>query len=159
MDFKQLVIENAWGGLNMDYGLLHVQLATPVTVAIIIFVMIIVLNKLLFKPVLRTLDNRQHAIDQSQNIVEKTKQELDRIKQDFEKKQRAAQEEVRKFYLAAHHEAELEGGKVFQAAHQESDEVLKEGREILEKEIEAAKIELGTKSGQLADLVVKHLLN
>ena len=29
MDFKQAIIENAWGGFSVDYGLLHLQLATP----------------------------------------------------------------------------------------------------------------------------------
>ena len=30
MDFKQTIIENAWGGFAVDYGLLHFQLATPI---------------------------------------------------------------------------------------------------------------------------------
>ena len=35
MDFKQAIIDNAWGGINMDYGLLHLQLATPVAVLVV----------------------------------------------------------------------------------------------------------------------------
>ena len=58
MDFKQAIIENAWGGFSVDYGLLHLQLATPFAVMIVLFIMIYALNKLLFQPVLRTLDNR-----------------------------------------------------------------------------------------------------
>ena len=46
MDFKQAIIENAWGGFNMDYGLLHLQLATPLTVLAFILMMIFLLNKL-----------------------------------------------------------------------------------------------------------------
>ena len=53
MDFKQAIIDNAWGGISVDYGLLHLQLATPVVVLIILFIMIFTLNKLLFEPVLR----------------------------------------------------------------------------------------------------------
>jgi hypothetical protein len=48
MDFKQAIIENAWGGFNMDYGLLHLQLATPLTVLAFILLMIFLLNKLFF---------------------------------------------------------------------------------------------------------------
>ena len=62
MDFKQAIIENAWGGFSVDYGLLHLQLATPFAVMIVLFIMIYALNKLLFQPVLRTLDNRSDAI-------------------------------------------------------------------------------------------------
>ncbi len=69
MNFKQAVIENAWGGFSMDYGLLHLQLATPFAVLIVLFIMIYALNKLLFQPVLRTLDNRNQAIAKSQQSV------------------------------------------------------------------------------------------
>ena len=65
MDFKQAIIDNAWGGINMDYGLLHLQLATPVAVLIVLLIMIVTLNKLLFQPVLRTLDNRKKVIEKS----------------------------------------------------------------------------------------------
>jgi len=58
MDFKQAIIENAWGGISVDYGMLHLQLATPAAVLIIIFIMIFTLNKLLFQPIIRTLDNQ-----------------------------------------------------------------------------------------------------
>ena len=40
MDFKQAIIENAWGGFSVDYGLLHLQLATPFAVMIVLFIMI-----------------------------------------------------------------------------------------------------------------------
>ena len=52
MDFKQAIIENAWGGISVDYGMLHLQLATPAAVLIIIFIMIFTLNKLLFQPII-----------------------------------------------------------------------------------------------------------
>ena len=48
MDFKQAIIENAWWGVSIDYGMLHLQLATPTAVLIIILLMIVALNKLLF---------------------------------------------------------------------------------------------------------------
>ena len=63
MDFKQAIIDNAWGGISVDYGMLHLQLATPVVVLIILFIMIFTLNKLFFQPVLRTLDNRNAVIE------------------------------------------------------------------------------------------------
>ena len=86
MDFKQAIIDNAWGGINMDYGLLHLQLATPVAVLIVLFIMILTLNKLLFQPVLRTLDNRNEVIEKSQNRVIQVNEELERLNEDFEQK-------------------------------------------------------------------------
>ena len=86
MDFKQAIIENAWGGFSVDYGLLHLQLATPFAVLIVLFIMIYALNKLLFQPVLRTLDNRTNAIAKSEQTVIQVSEEVESLKQDFQKK-------------------------------------------------------------------------
>ena len=88
MDFKQAIIDNAWGGISVDYGMLHLQLATPVVVLIILFIMIYTLNKLLFQPVLRTLDNRNAVIEKSQ------KRAIERLKQDFQQKLDSVRTEV-----------------------------------------------------------------
>ena len=77
MDFKQAIIENAWGGISVDYGLLHLQLATPFAVFIVLFIMIYALNKLLFQPVLRTLDNRTDAIAKSEQTVIQVSEEVE----------------------------------------------------------------------------------
>ena len=94
MDFKQTIIDNAWGGISLDYGLLHLQLATPTAVLIILFIMIVTLNKLLFQPVLRTLDNRNEVIDKSQNRVIQINEELERLKEDFQQKLDTVRTEV-----------------------------------------------------------------
>ena len=86
MDFKQAIIENAWGGFSVDYGLLHLQLATPFAVMIVLLIMIYALNKLLFQPVLRTLDNRNDAIDKSQQSVIQVSEEVERLKLEFQQK-------------------------------------------------------------------------
>ena len=86
MDFKQAIIDNAWGGISVDYGMLHLQLATPVVVLFILFIMIFALNKLLFQPVLRTLDNRSAVIEKSQKRVIQVSDEVERLKQDFQQK-------------------------------------------------------------------------
>ena len=86
MDFKQAIIDNAWGDISLDYGLLHLQLATPTAVLIIIFIMIVTMNKLLFQPVLRTLDNRNEVIDKSQKRIIQINEELELLKKDFQQK-------------------------------------------------------------------------
>ena len=90
MDFKQAIIENAWGGFNMDYGLLHLQLATPLTVLAFILLMIFLLNKLFFQPVLRTLDQRKENIQGSMKQSERLSKELERMQSDFQHKHRNA---------------------------------------------------------------------
>ena len=86
MDFKQAIIENAWWGVSIDYGMLHLQLATPTAVLIIILLMIVALNKLLFKPVLRTIDNRKKTIEENQEKVISVSKELEQLENEFQNK-------------------------------------------------------------------------
>ena len=94
MDFKQAIIENAWGGISVDYGMLHLQLATPAAVLIIIFIMIFTLNKLLFQPIIRTLDNRKEVVVKSQKRVVQVEGEVERLKQEFQQKLNEVRSEV-----------------------------------------------------------------
>jgi len=94
MDFKQAIIENAWGGISVDYGMLHFQLATPALVVIIILFMIFALNKLFFQPVIRTLDNRKEIISKSQKRVIQVEVEVEHLKKDFQHKLNEVKAEV-----------------------------------------------------------------
>ena len=94
MDFKQAIIENAWGGISVDYGMLHFQLATPTLVVIIILFMIFALNKLFFQPVIRTLDNRKEIISKSQKRVIQVEVEVEHLKKEFQHKLNEVKAEV-----------------------------------------------------------------
>ena len=48
--------------------------------------MIFTLNKLLFKPVLRTLDNREEHVKTNQNNVLLANEELEKLEDEFQKK-------------------------------------------------------------------------
>ena len=50
------------------------------------FIMIYALNKLLFQPVLRTLDNRSDTIANSQQSVIQVSEEVESLKQEFQQK-------------------------------------------------------------------------
>ena len=125
MDFKPAIIENAWGGFSVDYGLLHLQLATPFAVMIVLFIMIYALNKLLFQPVLRTLDRRSEAVAKSQQSVIQVSEEVESLKQDFQKKLDAVRMEALHLRNTGHEEG---------LAERES--MILEERKTLENEIE-----------------------
>ena len=131
MDFKQAIIENAWGGFSVDYGLLHLQLATPFAVLIVLFIMIYALNKLLFQPVLRTLDNRTDAIAKSEQTVIQVGEEVESLKQEFKKKLDAVRMEALHLRNTGHEEG---------LAERES--MILEERKTLENEIEKNVAEL-----------------
>lgn len=122
---KQQVIENAWGGFNMDYGLLHVQLATPIITVVIILILMVALNKLLFQPVLQTLDKRNNTIDENNKISESAKKEIVRLKKEYEEKQGLVRLEISSILR-----------KSLQEAVKQKDEVLMDAKKIAEAELE-----------------------
>ena len=125
MDFKKAIIENAWGGFSVDYGLLHLQLATPFAVMIVLFIMIYALNKLLFQPVLRTLDRRSEAVAKSQQSVVQVSEEVESLKHEFEQKLDAIRTEALHIRNTEHKEG---------LAERES--MILEERHILQNELE-----------------------
>ena len=159
MDFKQAIIENAWGGFNMDYGLLHLQLATPLTVLVFILLMIFLLNKLFFQPVLRTLDQRKENIQGSMKQSERLSKELERMQSDFQHKL----DETRKNVMEIHHSARDEAFKgreemILQEREQLEEEMHNQS-ELLQQDFASAKQRFNELTKQLSTQVSERLLN
>ena len=158
MDFKQAIIDNAWGGINLDYGLLHLQLATPTAVFFVICVLIVTLNKFLFQPVLRTLDNRKKVIEGSQNRIIQVNEELELLKDDFQQKLNKVRTEVMHLRNTGHEkgvaarEAMIKGERdVLLAEHEKN--ITELGSEIEEAKSHFAKL-----NQEISDSISRKLL-
>ena len=159
MDFKQAIIENAWGGFSVDYGLLHLQLATPFAVMIVLFVMIYSLNKLLFQPVLRTLDNRSDAITKSQQSVIQVTEEVESLKQEFQQKLDALRTEALHIRNSAHEESIVERESMILEERQTLENELEKNIAELKGEIKSAKTIFSKLNKELSTSISKQLLN
>ena len=159
MDFKQSIIDNAWGGFSVDYGLLHLQLATPFAVMIVLFIMIYALNKLLFQPVLRTLDNRSDAITKSQQSVIQVSEEVESLKQEFQQKLDAIRTEALHIRNTAHEESLTEReSMILEERHTLQNELEKNITE-LDSEINSTKTFFSKLNQELSVSIRKQLLN
>jgi len=98
-EIKKLIIENAWFDFNVDYGLLHLQLATPVLVFFLLMFVLFMMNKLLFQPVFRTLDNRQKIAETSKTQTASIRVEILKLRQEYEEQLNAARAEVNRTYF------------------------------------------------------------
>ena len=159
MDFKQAIIENAWGGFSVDYGLLHLQLATPFAVLIVLFIMIYALNKLLFQPVLRTLDNRTDAIAKSEQTVIQVGEEVESLKQEFQKKLDAVRMEALHLRNTGHEEGlALRESMILEERKTLENEIEKNIAE-LEGEIKSTKKKFSKLNKELSVSIRKQLIN
>ena len=159
MDFKQSVIENAWWGISVDYGMLHLQLATPTAVLVVILFMIFVLNKLLFKPVLRTLDNRKEAIENSQKKVLSSNEELELLENELRKKLEKIRSEVLHLRNDGHEKGISHREKIIIEKRTELETELEKNLEELKNQIETTKNSFSKLNQELSASISKQLLN
>ena len=159
MDFKQAIIENAWGGFSVDYGLLHLQLATPFAVLIVLFIMIYALNKLLFQPVLRTLDNRTDAIAKSEQTVIQVSEEVESLKQDFQKKLDAVRMEALHLRNTGHEEGLAERESMILEERKTLENEIEKNIAELEEEIKSTKNIFSKLNKELSASIRKQLIN
>ena len=159
MDFKQAIIENAWGGFSIDYGLLHLQLATPFAVLIVLFIMIYALNKLLFQPVLRTLDNRTEAIAKSEKTVIQVSEEVESLKQDFQKKLDAVRMEALHLRNTGHEEGLAERESMILEERKTLENEIEKNIAELEGEIKSTKKKFSKLNEELSVSIRKQLIN
>ena len=159
MDFKQAIIENAWGGFSVDYGLLHLQLATPFAVLIVLFIMIYALNKLLFQPVLRTLDNRTDAIAKSEQTVIQVSEEVESLKQDFQKKLDAVRMEALHLRNTGHEEGLAERESMILEERKTLENEIEKNIAELEEEIKSTKKIFSKLNKELSASIRKQLIN
>ena len=159
MDFKQAIIENAWGGFSVDYGLLHLQLATPFAVLIVLFIMIYALNKLLFQPVLRTLDNRTDAIAKSEQTVIQVGEEVESLKQEFQKKLDAVRMEALHLRNTGHEEGLAERESMILEERKTLENEIEKNIAELEGEIKSTKKKFSKLNEELSISIRKQLIN
>ena len=159
MDFKKAIIENAWGGFSVDYGLLHLQLATPFAVMIVLFIMIFALNKLLFQPVLRTLDNRNNAIVKSEQSIIQISEEVESLKQDFQRKLDELRTEALHLRNTGHEEGLAERESMILKERQTLENELEKNIEELKEEIKSTKKIFSKLNKELSASIRKQLIN
>ncbi len=159
MDYKEIFVENAWGGVNADFGLLHVQLATPTVTLVIILVMIFVINKLLFQPVLRTLDSRAQEVESSQEKVQKISAEIESSRHEVETRLAQAYAEVGDLHQSIQQTGFKEREEMIAKERVIVEELLEKSRGELAAEVDEAHKELLTLKDQVATATVSRLLS
>ena len=143
----------------MDYGLLHLQLATPFAVLIVLFIMIYALNKLLFQPVLRTLDNRTDAIAKSEQTVIQVSEEVESLKQDFQKKVEAVRMEALDLRNTGHEEGLAERESMILEERKTLENEIEKNIAELEGEIKSTKKKFTKLNKELSVSIRKQLIN
>lgn len=154
MDLKSIVTENAWLGFNMDYGLLHMQLGTPVVTGIILLIVYKSLETLLFKPVLSTMDNRSELINNNVNQTKKLKEKISSIEESLNKTLSESKKSIREIYDTAKKESTQMKDKEVAALKTELDANLEKNNAAIKADIDSVKKNLESDLDRFVELTI-----
>lgn len=115
-------------------------------------VLLFVLKKLAWKPLLEALTAREEKIRESLEQAEHARREAQRLIEENQKKMQHAQGEFQRLMREAREEAERLRAKRKQEAEAEARKIVEQGKMEIEREKEAA---LNQLRGEVADLAIR----
>ncbi len=137
--------------LSVDAGL--------IAVFVIVWFLVIVLNKVYFRPVRRTMGKResriQHDQGATQEALKKYEENLTRIEDEL----RSAKIAAREIREKSEHEAQKQKEKLLAEVSRECRHQVEEAKKELTEKVEQLKKELEPQSHELAEKIEKRLLN
>ncbi len=138
--------------------MLSIDLSVLVIFAIV-WILVLVLTKVYFKPLRRVMGERDEKVQQDQSVtqqaLEKYDDALEKIEKDMKEAKMTARE-IRDKYAA---EAQKEKESLLDEVSRECREQVANARKELDEKVERLKQELEPKSQDLAGRITKRILN
>jgi len=134
-----------------DFDILHMELNTPLFILVLVLVVMFFMNKWLFRPVLRTLDNRAAHEKSLGDAVAGHRKEIDRLTAEYEASLVRVRGEVAQVRQDTHREIQQQVGAILEEARATAKGEFDTAMEALQGEVEQARRELGAKTQSLAD--------
>ena len=134
------------------------NLATLLSVASAVIVLTIVLNFLLFKPLLRVLDERQQRTDEARTGLDEAQavqaQRLDEIERRLKEARREAYEIREKAQQAGRDRRD----ELMQEARQQAHAIVEKARAEINADIDIARKDLEAEASRLSKLIAERVL-
>ncbi len=117
-----------------------------------IVILVWLLNKFLYKPILKVIDDRNRQIKRGLELGKKNELERQKIEELQKQKIAEAEKKVMALIQQAKQEASLQSKEILAQAKKQAHEEVEKQRRLLVEEMEQARDEIRT---EVADLVVK----
>lgn len=142
-----------------DFGILNLDVNTPLFILVLMLVVMFFMNKLLFRPILGTLERRSGLLSQLAGQAEKNRAEVERLTQAYEADLAKARAEVSAARATAHAEAAKATEAVLQQARKAAEGTMETALAELRDDVARAKGELAKSAQQLAAATANRVLN
>ena len=131
---------------------MNLSIQEILTQAVAFILLVWVLKKMAWKPLLSLLDERRRKIQASFEEIELTKKELEKLKADYERAHSHIEEEARQKLQHAIDEGKRVSRELQESSRREARTVLEKAKEDIALEIAKAKITL---RNEIADLTLQ----
>lgn len=140
-----------------DYDILHMQLNTPLFILVLVLVVMFLMNKWLFKPVLRTLDNRAALVKSLQDSAADHRAEIDRLMVEYEADLAKVRSEVAQVRQDGARETQQQVGAILEEARTAARGEFDSAMADLQGEVEGVKQELSAQTEKLAEQLTNRI--
>ena len=141
-----------------DFNIVHMELNTALFVFVLVLIVMFSLNRLLFRPVLRTLDNRKAHTDQLAENALKDRQEIERLIETYTESLERVRGEVAQVRSEARKETQQAVEAILGKARAEAQAELQQALAELEREVSETREALQRSARELADQAAKRIL-
>ena len=125
-------------GEVFNFGVLHLEWPTALFIFVVFIITMILLNFLLFRPIIRTIENRENIGDKNQDTILNLNAAINAAKETYHSKLNKTQQEIQASYKEAVAQATKEAGKIITQANAEAEHKLNLAANGLQKEKEDA---------------------
>jgi len=137
--------------ININWQILVVQLIT-------FLILLFILGKFLFKPIVNLLENRSNQIKKTLDTIEVEKQEIEKIKQDYQNQLSNLTKKAEEITQEAAKKGEIQRQEIIAQSQKEANKILEKAKAVIEKEKEKAIRELKVQAADLAILAASKVL-
>jgi len=127
---------------------------------VIFFVLLLtlILNQLLFKPIIRVINARSGAVQDARTLADSANRRAGEALREFEGRTRAAREEVHQQMEATRRAAEEQRAQIVAEARQRAEATLAEAHSRLEQETAAARARIEDDADAIANSIAQRIL-
>jgi len=144
-------MEGEGGVISLSWQILGVELVS-------FLILLFVLGKFLFKPVMKLLENRSNQIKTTLDTIESQKQNIEKIKQDYQNQLEELNKKASQIIQEAAKKGEEERQKIIDKSQKEANKILEKAELAIEKEKEKALLELKMQTADLSILAASKIL-
>ena len=136
------------------------ELDATFIVSIISFIFfVLIMNQILYKPILAIIEKREKYFDDNKNQTLKNNEEKDSIENEYETKLSDAHKTSREITSLGFQNAKSKKDEIIKNAKDSMNDEIKKRLQVVEEEKNKAQDELNNKTDEISELIASKLMN